>query len=529
MNIRPTTSAPRLTEIRRYDGAQNNVSHPEWNSTDTVFLRSTPAAYTDGIDAPSGADRPNPREISNIVMNERGRAQDEYKLSNMVWAWGQFLDHDITFTPNPGRPDWNIAVPAGDRHFDPEGKGQAIIPFSRSTPAPGTGPGTSAPREQSNGITGWVDGSQVYGSSPERAAALRSFEGGKMITGEGDLLPNNTFGLPNDNPMRRPEEVLLAAGDVRANENLGLTSLHTVFLREHNRLVESFAANDPSLSDEQLYQMARKVVGAQLQQVTFNEYIPALLGQDAVKPYEGYKPEVDPRISNEFSTAAYRMGHSQIEPIIWREGADGNAIPERDIALLHAYFAPEKLAEGGVDPLLRGLTAFIQEPTDEGISVALRNMLFGRPGKGGMDLASINIQRGRDHGLGDYNSFRSAYGLPKMESFEALTGGDAAKAAKLQEAYGSIDKVDPWVGMLCEKHEPGAAVGQTIKTVLADQFTRLRDGDRFWFENDPDLAHMKDEIKQTSLTDIIRRNTDIGDEMDDTPFVGHKFSRSIRA
>ncbi|MFA7482025.1 MAG: peroxidase family protein [Vulcanimicrobiota bacterium] len=527
MNIRIQSPHPRLTEVRRYDGSGNNLSQPDLNKTDTVFLRRTPESYSDGIDTPSGLDRPNPREISNKVMNQRGRAQDERKLSNMVWAWGQFLDHDVTFTPNPGVPDWNIAVPAGDRHFDPEGKGQAIIPFARSSAAPGTGAGTGVPRRQFNGITGWIDGSQVYGSSPERAAALRTFDGGKLKTGENDMLPSNTMGLANDNPMRRPEEALLAAGDVRANENLGLLSLHTVFLREHNRLVEEFAKSDPSLSDEALYQMARKVVGAQVQHVTFNEFLPALLGEDAIKPYQGYQPQVDPRICNEFSTAAYRMGHSQIEPIIWREGADGQAIPERDLALLHAFFSPERLAEGGVDPILRGLTAFIQEPTDEDVSVALRNMLFGRPGKGGMDLAAINIQRGRDHGLPDYNTVREAFGLPAAQSFADISQEPEA-IAKLQEAYGSVDKVDPWVGMLCEDHVPGSGVGPTIRAVLVDQFERLRDGDRFWYQNDPDLAPLREEIEKTSLTDIIRRNTDIGGEMDDTPFFGEKFQRKIR-
>lgn len=514
---------PRLTEVRRIDGSQNNQAHPELNQADTVFLRQTPASYKDGISAPSGDDRPNPREISNIVMNERGRAQDSRGLSNMVWAWGQFLDHDVTFTPNPGKPDWNIAVPKGDKQFDPEGKGEAVIPFARSSAAAGTG--VDDPRQQVNGISGWIDGSQVYGSDEERAMALRSLQGGHLKTGEGNLLPHNTFGLSNDNPLRKPQESLLVAGDVRANENLGLLSLQTVFMREHNRLVEEFAAKNPALSDEELYQMARKVVGAEIQNVTYNEYLPALLGDKAIKPYQGYRPEVDPRISNEFSTAAFRMGHSQIEPIIWREGADGKAIPERDIALLHAFFAPEKLAEGGVDPILRGLAAFIQEPTDEGVSIALRNMLFGRPGKGGMDLASINIQRGRDHGLPDYNTVRKSFGLAPAADFASLTS-DPAVAARLQQAYGSVDKLDPWVGMLCEDHVQGSAVGETLQVMLADQFERLRDGDRFWFQNDPDLADLRQEIENTRLVDIIRRNSDIGNEMDDTPFFGQKSSRA---
>jgi peroxidase len=526
MNIRSHHQHLRLTDIRQYDGSQNNKTEPNWNKADTVFLRQTEASYSDGLDAPSGLDRPNPRQISNQVMDQRGRFQDERKLSNMVWAWGQFLDHDITFTPNPGDPDWNIVVPTGDRHFDPDGTGVAMIPFSRSSAAPGTGAGSDLPREQVNGITGWIDASMVYGSSLDRANALRTFDGGRMKTGPEDMLPNNTMGLDNANPMNRPEESLLVAGDVRANENLGLLSLHTTFLREHNRLVEKLAKEDPTLNDEQLYQSARKVVGAQVQQVTYNEFLPSILGEGALKPYEGYKADVDPRISNAFSTATYRMGHSQIEPIIWREGADGKAIPQRDIALLHAFFAPERLSEGGIEPLLRGLTAFIQEPTDEKISMALRNMLFGRPGRGGMDLAAINIQRGRDHGLPSYNGVREAFGLGKAESFQDITQ-DSAVAAKLEQTYGSLDKLDPWVGMLSEDHEPGAAVGPTIKAVLVDQFERLRDGDRFWYQNDPDLATMQDEIEQTSFTDIIRRNTDIGDELDDTPFVGFKSDRRI--
>ncbi|HIB65028.1 MAG TPA: peroxidase, partial [Phycisphaerales bacterium] len=194
------------------------------------------------------------------------------------------------------------------------------------------------------------------------------------------------------------------------------------------------------------------------------------------------------------------------------------------VALLHAFFAPERLSEGGIEPLLRGLAAFIQEPTDQDISMAVRNMLFGRPGHGGMDLASINIQRGRDHGLPDFNSVRESFGLPAASSFAELTD-DETLVGKLEQAYGTIDKLDPWVGMLCEKHEPGAAVGKTLQTILAEQFQRLRDGDRFWYENDADLAPMLSEIKETSFSDIIRRNTEIGDELDDTPFEGFKSDR----
>ncbi len=172
------THLPTLKEVRSFDGSGNDLATPSENQKDSVFLRHSPPAYADGIDTPSGHDRPGPREISNAVLEERGRFQDPRNLSGMSWAWGQFLDHDITFTPNPSRPDHNITVPRGDRHFDPNGEGKAIIPFSRSSAAPGTGAGTGKPREQFNSVSGWIDASMVYGSDRERAAALRSFEGG---------------------------------------------------------------------------------------------------------------------------------------------------------------------------------------------------------------------------------------------------------------------------------------------------------------------------------------------------------------
>jgi peroxidase len=525
----PQDSLPQepLDEFRSIDGSGNNLQHPDWGRAGQSFPRILPSAYADGVAAPNGGDRANPRTVSENVLAQRGRDQDAAGRSNMVWAWGQFLDHDLSFTPAGHVPDLSIPVPPGDPHFDPNGEGKAIIPFSRSIAAPGTGTDPSRPREQMNAITNWIDGSMVYGSDPVRAAALRTFEGGRLKveqTEHGDFLPHNTLGLDNDNPMRKPAESLLVAGDVRANENLGLLALHTVFLREHNRLCDEIAKENPGLSDEQIYLRARRVVGAQIQAITYNEFLPSLLGEDALPKYEGYKPEVDPRVSNLFATAAYRMGHSQVEPIIWRSDADGNAIPERDLALLNAYFSPERLQEGGIEPLLRGLTQFIQEPTDEKISGQLRNLLFGRPGKGGMDLGALNIQRGRDHGLPDYNTVRAAFGQKPISDFAELTS-DPVKLENLRKTYPDVNSVDSWVGLLAEEPAPGAAVGPTLKAILADQFTRLRDGDRFWYENDPALADQVESLRDLSVADVIRRNTTIGEEMDDTPFTAEQFRR----
>lgn len=523
---RPAPQGP-VDEFRTLDGSGNNPLQPSWGQAGQSFPRRLPAAYADGVSAPAGADRANPRAVSENVLAQRGRDQDSAGRSNMVWAWGQFLDHDLSFTPSGPVPDLSIPVPAGDPHFDPNGEGKAIIPFARSVAAPGTGGDSGRPREQVNAITSWIDASMVYGSDAERAAALRTFEGGKLKVQEtehGDFLPHNTLGLENDNPMRKPAESLLAAGDVRANENLDLLALHTVFLREHNRLCDEIGKAEPGLNDEQIYLRARRLVGAQIQAITYNEFLPSLLGADALPEYRGYRPEVDGRVSNLFATAAYRMGHSQVEPIIWRSGADGKAIPEKDVALLKAYFSPELLHEGGIEPLLRGLAQFIQEPTDEKISGQLRNMLFGRPGKGGLDLGAINIQRGRDHGLPDYNTVRAAFGQQPILDFSALTS-DPVKLDKLRQTYPDVNSVDAWVGLLAEEPVPGAAVGPTLRAILADQFQRLRDGDRFWYENDPALSDQVEQLRNLSVADVIRRNTEIGAEMDNTPFTAESFRR----
>lgn len=442
----------------------------------------------------------------------------------MVWLWGQFLDHDITLTPGGSQPDFNIPVPAGDPHFDPNSTGLAFLPFARSAPAPGTGVDT--PREQTNAITTWIDGSMVYGSDKARADALRSFEGGKLKTSEGNLLPYNTVGLPNENPTRRPVESLFVAGDVRANENVALTSLHTVFMREHNRLAEEIARDNPGLDDEAVYQRARKIVGAQIQAITYNEFLPAMLGENGVSDYKGYKPDVDPTISNEFATVGYRLGHSMIENKIWRNEVNGDMRPEGDLEIKDAFFAPEKLKEaGGLEPILFGTADFRQEELDHKVVKGLRNFLFGAPGAGGLDLASLNIQRGRDHGIPDYRTFREGIEGTDVNSFGEITS-DGEKAGKLAAGYkGDIDRLDPWVGALCEDHLPGASVGPTLHKILTDQFTRLRDGDRFFYKNDPDLADRVDEIASTTLTDIIRRNTGVGEEMPDDCFHAFRSGR----
>ncbi|MGI9474079.1 MAG: peroxidase family protein, partial [Rubripirellula sp.] len=484
-----------VEEVRSIDGTGNNLSDPLLGSAGADLRRLVDSDYEDGISEPSGADRPSAREVSNAVSAQEESILSERRLSDIVWQWGQFIDHDITLTAEAGEEDgesFNVSVPAGDPFFDPQGTGTQEIHLTRSGVAEGTGVDSAA--EQINAITAFIDGSMVYGSSEEVAESLRAFEGGRLLTSENDLLPIDQSGF-------------FLAGDVRANEQHGLTAMHTLFVREHNRIADQIAAGDPSLNDEEVFQQARELVIAEIQAITFNEYLPALLGRGSVSDYQGYDPTVDPSISNLFATAAFRYGHTSLSSELLRLDDEGNEIEAGNIALRDAFFNPTDVLELGIDPLLKGLASNISQEIDTQLVDDVRNFLFGPPGAGGFDLAALNIQRGRDHGLPDYNSVREQLGLAPAESFADVTS-DPDLQAKLEQVYGTVDDIDVWVGALAEDHVAGGSVGELTRTVLLEQFTSLRDGDRFWYENVLEGRELR-EVQRTRLSDIIERNTDL--------------------
>lgn len=492
-------------EVASVDGSQNNLLHTDWGSTDSQLVRLVSVEYADGVWIPTGDDRLSAREISNAVSAQSESIENSRYLTDLSWLWGQFIDHDIDLTGGgEAQESFDIAVPTGDEYFDPLGTGEATIRLTRSTYDATTGHEEGDPRQQINQITAFLDGSVVYGSDQERADALRTFEGGRLKTSEGDLLPFNVDGLDN---AGGPSDLLFLAGDVRANENAALTAMQTLWVREHNRIAEEISSADPSLSDEEIYQQARSIVRAEIQAITYNEFLPALLGRDALERYDGYDPAVYPGVSNLFSTAAYRFGHSMLSSELLRLNDDGTVVDEGNLALRDAFFAPNQIVEGGIDSLLLGAANQVAQEVDTLVIDDVRNFLFGEPGQGGFDLAALNIQRGRDHGLADYNQARIDLGLQPVTSFDQITS-NAALALELESTYGDVNNIDVWVGGLAEDHLTGSSVGELIQTVLVDQFQRIRDGDRFWYQNVFSGRQLA-EIENTSLADVIMRNTDI--------------------
>ena len=388
----------------------------------------------------------------------------------------------------------------------------------------------------------------------------------------------------------------MVAGDVRANENIALTALHTLFAREHNRIVSLLP---PYLSAEDRFQIARRVVGAEIEYITYTQFLPALGVQLA--PYRGYDPTVNPGLSNEFAVVGYRahsMIHGEFDTTVGATRytdaelaafAARGVVVERDgdqvtltIPLAAAFGNPDLLQDLGLGPVFRSLSER-QYKNDEQIDNALRSVLFQipKPGipdptvcgapvvnpdcfSGVSDLGAIDIARGRDHGMPSYNDLRRAYGLAPKASFVEITGeatqsfpadplidpqspindpnildftelrdaggnivdpgSQAAEeevvvgtrrttlAARLKALYGTVDRLDAFVGMVSERHVNGTEFGELQLAIWKKQFAAIRDGDRFFYQADPMLLVLNAAFgidAHRTLAEIVKLNTGV--------------------
>ena len=303
------------------------------------------------------------------------------------------------------------------------------------------------------------------------------------------------------------------AGDVRVNEQLSLTIMHTIWMREHNRIAyELLQMSPPGTADpENVFQTARAIVGAELQKITYMDYLPILIGEDNIDrllPYNGYKPGTNPTIPNAFATAAFRFGHSQINPVFERLDENGMPLDIGSLPLVDAFFNPQQYnMSGGTDPILRGLLTAQARKVDEFVNDVLTNHLFQTADSVGMDLASLNIQRGRDHGLPPYLTWKR---WAKRECNLSSDFQSDLTTVRLLQTYGSLDTVDLWVGGLSEKRIDGGLLGATFACIFAKTFQGIRDGDRFYYEspesgfNEAQMAA----IQSTSLSRVICDNSD---------------------
>ena len=459
----------RTRDYQSLDGAGNNIAIPSAGAANTSYRRFAKPSYSDGLSEPTQG--PNARYISNRVFEDNAQNLfSENSVTQWAWTWGQFIDHSIGLRAGGTEPM--------DTPFDSNDPLElfinraGVLSSTRSEATSGTG--VTEPREQLNVLSSFIDATAVYGSSEERLEWLRegpvdgdmSNNGAKLLMTEDGYLPRAIErGDPDSAPVMDQQGQLLFApdaaermvitGDVRGNENIGLTAVQTLFAREHNRIVDLL----PEGWSEQIkFDTARQLVIAMTQFITYEEFLPAV-GIE-LDPAVGYRSDVDPRITNEFATVGYRahsMIHGEIEV-----GYEASRYDEQTIAnfldqgieveqegeeieiavpLNLAFHRPQLVTEIGLAPLLAGLGGEPQYRNDEQFDNQLRSVLFQLPDEAVADPSScldgptlnecftlvhdlgvLDIERARDHGIARYNDLREAYGLERVSNFTSVTG-----------------------------------------------------------------------------------------------------------
>lgn len=539
---------------RTYDGSCNNLRHTAWGKSNTPYTRLLPPDYEDGVSeirktGVTGIVLPNPRTVSLATI--RWSEKPDTKTTVMLMQWGQFIDHDLSLaatTPMLTPQGTNIDCCNRKLLNDPKFKHPACIsvllpdddPFYarfnvgcmnlvRNAPSPPIGCRLRA-REQLNQLSHFIDGSMIYGNDEQQSFGLRQFQGGLLKSsringneflpfdgrvGEGCILP--TAGIRRG--MR-----CFVAGDNRVNELTGLVTTHALFLREHNRVAKILWSLNPTWNDEKIYQEARRFVIAEIQHITYNEWLPLLLGPIIMRDFKlelsqtnggyslDYDPETDPSILNEFAGAAYRL-HSLVQGAFNFQTEDGQIIQQ--FKLRHIFNNPASLyRQGNYDGCIHSMINDPSQSLDNHFTEEITNHLFQDTNSSfGMDLVTINIQRGRDHGIPGYNFFRTACGLSKIQSFRQLDNVMIEGAGQLfSQLYAHVDDIDLFIAGNYEKKLKDAMVGPVFACIIGEQFRRLKTGDRYWYENGNQAGAFTpsqlSEVKHASLARIICDNSD---------------------
>ncbi|TXN09141.1 calcium-binding protein [Methylobacterium sp. WL103] len=546
---------------------------PKSATNGTVLIDQPGSGRAPGTNNPADLTR---GEVSSIVdgvpqhLNKTSPYVDQNQAYGSHALVGQFLResdgnqgvgvHLLAGVPDPSNPAFNLLPTLREliqHHWDAD-----TIFHDASLP----GGAVSFRTYFSNfPISDTKTGSLFNAAGAYDPEAVSAFASNFMGSGNALLLDTNPFVSLLDHYV---------AGDGRANENVSLTAMHTIWARNHNFHVENLVEAGFQGTPEEVFQAAKMINEAEYQRVVFDEFADQLIGGmkgGGTHGHSGYNPDVDARISHEFASAVYRVGHSLIGETLTVIGSDGQP---RQVALFDAFLNPSNApdvftaplppsyvpqpgyAQLGANAILAGVATQPAEEVDFNIVDAVRNDLV----RINADLFAFNVARGRDVGLGTLNQVRAdlqasadpyiheAVGFAgdlspytSWADFQARNGLSDTVIAQFKQAYpdlvlvtptertafvaanpdieihqradgkeyvSGIDRIDLWVGGLAEQHVNGGVVSQTFWVVLHEQFDRLQEGDRFYYTDRFDnFDFYQNIVDGQNFSDIVARNT----------------------
>ncbi|XKL67089.1 hypothetical protein PGB90_010509 [Kerria lacca] len=508
----PKISCNPFLKYRPFDGTCNNFLVPGWGTPNTAFVRLLPPSYSDGISrvrmAQNGNWLPSPRVIHTVLFPETDVFDFRHTLA--VMEWGQIIAHDVTFLsikkgPACCTPNGNlfppqelhasclpIVIPSNDPFYFKFRR--TCMDMKRVKTANELGCNIF-PVHQISGVSHFLDGSLIYGSNEDTSNFLRTFRGGLLRAQlTADRRP---FLINTDKPTRvchvlSDAEVCYSAGDGRVNQNSEIAVSQVMFMRLHNLLANQLSIINPDWTDNVIFHEARRIVIAIIQHITYNEYLPILLGSKFMENSNltptrinyaiGYNENVNPSTISEFVGAAFRSYHSTVQGFISLVNESRALVAE--IRFSDFMNKPGIIQlPGNFDHFLRGLITQPQQEQDIFFSGEITNFLFKSDAPFGMDLLSMDINRGRDLGIPPYTTMRVLCGLPMVNRFEDLKDVmDDEKIVRLAKVYSSVHDIDYLVGGLLERRIPGTLTSPSFHCVVAEAFYRYKFGDRFFYE-----------------------------------------------
>lgn len=441
-------------KYRSYSGHCNNVERGEWGSATMGFNRFLPPQYGDGVSSPRrsssrGSDLPSPQEVSKSLHS--GSEVEHPHVTTLTAFFAEFVLHDIAYT----------AKQSGYRISCCDFRSNEKITckeFVQTCPTLKIGC-KRGPREQINQVSSFIDGSTIYGSSEEEMKSLRSFYGGelksqKVATMKKSRMRELLQPLNNIQDCRSADRrKCFKSGDIRVNENVGLTLMHTMWMREHNRIARKLSDLNPHWSDDTLFEEARRIVGGEIQHITFNELLPSILGEEVMDKYglrlqisdhyRAYDTNVNPTMDNAAATSVYPFLYSMMPSRFERYSLQLKMLGTRKMG--DTYFnASDLYDENMFDEYLMGLVS--QNAHDSDLVVSNEMMTSssspfrsnnGQESVAPLDLVSRIIQQGRDHGISGYVEWRKMCKIqPDIKRFEDLeTIIPASVVKKLSKLY----------------------------------------------------------------------------------------------